>query len=201
MVMASGRIDYLGVASGKADAIPEDEVDLAAKGLVNRPLKVDPLNDLSFDVYQDPETAVMTRRVARLKQECVQQENFQKAKLCNEIIAGLRKVGEELGRLGVIKKRAVEAEDFDTAETVRSQIVEFREKIYTTLGVRELFHESGTPLSSGLSSGHKRLKREKVGIRSHSSAQQTHTKGAPRLPRTPPLPGIGTVTTASRAGT
>ena len=202
MVMASGRIDYLGVAGSSQDALPEDEVDLAAKGLVNRPIKVDPLNDLSFDVYQDPETAVMTRRVARLKQECVRQEKFQKAKQCNEIITGLRRVGEELGRLGVIKKRAIEAEDFDTAEAVRSQIIEFREKIYTTLGVRELFqeHPSRTP---GLSSGRKERKTENFGSKSHSDKQRqgSRKKGAPRLPRTPPLPGIGSVTTASRAGT
>jgi hypothetical protein len=105
MVMASGRIDYFGGdlsggGGGRASLYPEGDLDLHAKGLVNRPVKVNPLDDLTFDVDQDPDTAAITRRLARLKSECIQKEDFPRAKRITAIIASLRTVGEELGKLG-----------------------------------------------------------------------------------------------------
>ena len=54
------------------------------------------------------------------------------------VIGKLCAAGEELGHLCLIKKRAVDAEDFETAETLKVQIKTFRKKIYKALGVHEL---------------------------------------------------------------
>ena len=56
--------------------------------VVNRPVKIDPLDDLMFDVYQDPETAIVTRRLNRLKDECIAAEDFLRAKQIKQIMHG-----------------------------------------------------------------------------------------------------------------
>ena len=143
MIMASGRINYLDLGGGPPQY--DDLVDGATLGMINRPVEIDPLDDLAFEVYQDPETAAITRQLARMKQQCVEREDFQKAKQLKGVIDGLRQAGEELGRLIAIKQRAVDAEDYETATMVKQQIDIFRQKVYTSLGVAELHKRSARP--------------------------------------------------------
>ncbi|XP_020607284.1 centrosomal protein of 104 kDa-like [Orbicella faveolata] len=73
------------------------------------------MDDLAFDMYQDPETAALIRKLDDRKREAVQQERYDYAKKLTAVISDLYKVGEKLGRYEVEKKKAVELEDYDLA--------------------------------------------------------------------------------------
>ena len=45
--------------------------DPSLEGLYNRPDYISPLDDLAFDMYQDPEIAQIIRRLEKKKQEAV----------------------------------------------------------------------------------------------------------------------------------
>lgn len=89
-VMSSGRVDYLGLSDQAAmsDAV----TDVSARGMANRPVKIDPVNDLAFDVYQDPNVAATTKKLSKLKQKCVEEEDYATANQLKKIIDGLKKV-------------------------------------------------------------------------------------------------------------
>lgn len=72
--------------------MPAIDADAATRGLINRAAKISPLDDLAFDVYQDAETAAMIRQLARLKEEAVAGEDYQKAKQLKTVIDGLQTV-------------------------------------------------------------------------------------------------------------
>jgi len=50
------------------------------------------LDDLAFDMYQDPEVAHIIRLLDQKKQNMVRQENFEQAKNLKQAIADLQKV-------------------------------------------------------------------------------------------------------------
>lgn len=51
-----------------------------------------PLDDLAFDMYQDPEVAYIIRLLDQKKQDMVRQEKFEQAKNLKQAIADLQKV-------------------------------------------------------------------------------------------------------------
>lgn len=53
---------------------------------------ISPLDDLAFDMYQDPEVAHIIRLLDQKKQDLVQQEKFDLAKNLKQAIADLQKV-------------------------------------------------------------------------------------------------------------
>lgn len=53
---------------------------------------ISPLDDLAFDMYQDPEVAHIIRLLDQRKQDVVQQEKFDLAKKLKQAIADLQKV-------------------------------------------------------------------------------------------------------------
>ncbi|XP_071110033.1 centrosomal protein of 104 kDa-like isoform X1 [Haliotis cracherodii] len=65
--------------------------DPALDGYLNRPDYISPLDDLAFDMYQDPEIAQIIRRLERKKQEAVLQERYDYAKRLKHAIAELQK--------------------------------------------------------------------------------------------------------------
>uniref|UniRef100_A0A4W5PIJ5 Centrosomal protein of 104 kDa n=1 Tax=Hucho hucho TaxID=62062 RepID=A0A4W5PIJ5_9TELE len=99
---------------------------------------ISPLDDLAFDMYQDPEVAHIIRLLDDKKQEMVRQERYEFAKTLKQAIADLQKVGERLGRYDVEKCCAIEKEDYDTAKKKKQQMEEYRMTVYHQLEVHNL---------------------------------------------------------------
>ncbi|XP_032158667.1 centrosomal protein of 104 kDa isoform X2 [Mustela erminea] len=94
---------------------------------------ISPLDDLAFDMYQDPEVAQIIRKFDERKREAVQKERYDYAKKLKQAIADLQKVGERLGRFEVEKRCAVEREDYDLAKEKKLQMERFRSRVYEQL--------------------------------------------------------------------
>ncbi|NWW75459.1 CE104 protein, partial [Climacteris rufus] len=99
---------------------------------------ISPLDDLAFDMYQDPEVAQIIRRLDEKKREAVRHERYDHAKKLKQAIADLQKVGERLGRYEVEKRYAVEKEDYDLAKKKKEQMDEYRMKVYQQLELHDL---------------------------------------------------------------
>ncbi|KAK2490628.1 hypothetical protein MC885_009174 [Smutsia gigantea] len=99
---------------------------------------ISPLDDLAFDMYQDPEVAQIIRKLDERKHEAVQKEQYDYAKNLKQAIADLQKVGERLGRYEVEKRCAVEKEDYDLAKEKKQQMELFRAQVYEQLALRSL---------------------------------------------------------------
>ncbi|XP_056585598.1 centrosomal protein of 104 kDa [Triplophysa dalaica] len=99
---------------------------------------ISPLDDLAFDMYQDPEVAHIIRLLDQKKQDLVQQEKFDLAIKLKQAIADLQKVGERLGRYDVEKHSAIEREDYDTAKQKKDQSDAYRLNVYQQLELHNL---------------------------------------------------------------
>ncbi|XP_054705603.1 centrosomal protein of 104 kDa isoform X1 [Grus americana] len=103
-----------------------------------KPDSISPLDDLAFDMYQDPEVAQIIRRLDEMKREAVRHERYDYAKKLKQAIADLQKVGERLGRYEVEKRYAVEREDYDLAKKKKQQMEAYRLKVYQQLELHDL---------------------------------------------------------------
>ncbi|EDL14951.1 cDNA sequence BC046331 [Mus musculus] len=99
---------------------------------------ISPLDDLAFDMYQDPEVAQIIRRLDERKREAVKKERYDHAKKLKQAIADLQKVGERLGRYEVEKRCAVEKEDYDLAKEKKQQMARYRAQVYEQLELHGL---------------------------------------------------------------
>ncbi|NXF11665.1 CE104 protein, partial [Smithornis capensis] len=99
---------------------------------------ISPLDDLAFDMYQDPEVAQIIRRLDERKRDAVRLERYDHAKKLKQAIADLQKVGERLGRYEVEKRYAVEKEDYDLAKKKKEQMDGYRLKVYQQLELHDL---------------------------------------------------------------
>uniref|UniRef100_A0A4W6G8P7 Centrosomal protein of 104 kDa n=1 Tax=Lates calcarifer TaxID=8187 RepID=A0A4W6G8P7_LATCA len=97
-----------------------------------------PLDDLAFDMYQDPEVAHIIRLLDQKKQDMVRQEKYEQAKNLKQAIADLQKVGERLARYDVEKRCAIEKEDYDLAKKKKEMMEEYRRSVYQQLEVHNL---------------------------------------------------------------
>ncbi|XP_028663154.2 centrosomal protein of 104 kDa [Erpetoichthys calabaricus] len=113
----------------------DSSVDATYMGKTNL---ISPLDDLAFDMYQDPEVAHIIRALDEKKQEAVRMERYDLAKKLKQAIADLQKVGERLGRYEVEKRCAVEKEDYDLAKQKKHQMDEYRMKVYQQLKLHNL---------------------------------------------------------------
>uniref|UniRef100_A0A5F8GC19 Centrosomal protein of 104 kDa n=1 Tax=Monodelphis domestica TaxID=13616 RepID=A0A5F8GC19_MONDO len=105
---------------------------------IGKPDYISPLDDLAFDMYQDPEVAQIIRKLDERKREAVQKERYDHAKKLKQAIADLQKVGERLGRYDVEKRCAVEREDYDLAKEKKQQMEQYRTKVYQQLELHDL---------------------------------------------------------------
>nr|XP_005167010.1 centrosomal protein of 104 kDa isoform X1 [Danio rerio] len=112
---------------------------------------ISPLDDLAFDMYQDPEVAHIIRLLDQKKQVMVREERFDSAKELKQAIADLQKVGERLGRYDVEKLSAIEREDYDTAKQKKEQMDAYRLAVYHQLEIHNLLDISQIHRMSGLS--------------------------------------------------
>ncbi|XP_051509158.1 centrosomal protein of 104 kDa-like isoform X4 [Myxocyprinus asiaticus] len=103
---------------------------------------ISPLDDLAFDMYQDPEVAHVIRLLDQKKQEMVRQERFDLVKKFKQAIADLLKVGERLGRYDVEKHSAIEREDYDTAKQKKEEMDAYRLTVYQQLELHNLLDTS-----------------------------------------------------------
>uniref|UniRef100_A0A9J7YYC2 Centrosomal protein of 104 kDa n=1 Tax=Cyprinus carpio carpio TaxID=630221 RepID=A0A9J7YYC2_CYPCA len=103
---------------------------------------ISPLDDLAFDMYQDPEVAHIIRLLDQKKQDMVREERFDLAKKLKQAIADLQKVGERLGRYDVEKHSAIEREDYDTAKQKKEQMEAYRLTVYKQLELHDLLDVS-----------------------------------------------------------
>ncbi|XP_036961198.1 centrosomal protein of 104 kDa isoform X2 [Acanthopagrus latus] len=103
---------------------------------------ISPLDDLAFDMYQDPEVAHIIRVLDQKKQDMVRQEKFEQAKNLKQAIADLQKVGERLARYDVDKRCAIEKEDYDLAKKKKELMEEYRRSVYQQLEVHNLLDMS-----------------------------------------------------------
>ncbi|XP_076860081.1 centrosomal protein of 104 kDa isoform X2 [Brachyhypopomus gauderio] len=99
---------------------------------------ISPLDDLAFDMYQDPEVAHIIRILDDKKQESVRLEKYDLARKLKQAIADLQKVGERLGRYDVEKHFAIEREDYDTAKHKKEQMESYRLRVYQQLELHDL---------------------------------------------------------------
>ncbi|KAM9350454.1 centrosomal protein of 104 kDa [Symphorus nematophorus] len=99
---------------------------------------ISPLDDLAFDMYQDPEVAHIIRLLDQKKQDMVRQEKYEQAKHLKQAIADLQKVGERLARYDVEKRCAIEKEDYDLAKKKKELMEEYRKNVYQQLEVHNL---------------------------------------------------------------
>ncbi|XP_014401676.1 PREDICTED: centrosomal protein of 104 kDa [Myotis brandtii] len=106
---------------------------------------ISPLDDLAFDMYQDPEVAQIIRKLDERKREAVQQERYDYAKKLKQAIADLQKVGERLGRYEVEKRCAVEKEDYDLAKHKKRQMEQYRAQVYAQLELHSLVDMEPVP--------------------------------------------------------
>lgn len=60
--------------------------------IFRKPDSISPLDDLAFDMYQDPEVAQIIRRLDEKKREAVHHERYDYAKKLKQAIADLQKV-------------------------------------------------------------------------------------------------------------
>uniref|UniRef100_A0A3B4ZDX1 Centrosomal protein 104 n=1 Tax=Stegastes partitus TaxID=144197 RepID=A0A3B4ZDX1_9TELE len=103
---------------------------------------ISPLDDLAFDMYQDPEVAHIIRLLDQKKQDVVRQEKYEQAKNLKQAIADLQKVGERLARYDVEKRCAIEKEDYDLAKKKKEMMEEYRKSVYQQLEVHNLLDMS-----------------------------------------------------------
>ncbi|KAM8863694.1 centrosomal protein of 104 kDa isoform 2-T2 [Spinachia spinachia] len=99
---------------------------------------ISPLDDLAFDMYQDPEVANIIRLLDQKKREMVQREKYEQAKNLKQAIADLQKVGERLARYDVEKRCAIEKEDYDLAKRKKELMEEYRRSVYQQLEVHDV---------------------------------------------------------------
>ncbi|XP_068096589.1 centrosomal protein of 104 kDa isoform X1 [Hyperolius riggenbachi] len=117
------------------NSLEDSGIDSAYTGKADA---ISPLDDLAFDMYQDPEVAQIIRKLDEKKHEAVRQERYDYAKKLKQAIADLQKVGERLGRYEVEKRCAVEKEDYDLAKQKKQQMEEYRQKVYQQLELHDL---------------------------------------------------------------
>ncbi|CAD5115537.1 DgyrCDS4504 [Dimorphilus gyrociliatus] len=125
---------------------PRASVDPAAAGVYNRPDYISPLEDLAFDMYQDPEIAQIIRKLEVKKQAAVLNERYEPANKLKNVIAELQKVGEKLGKYQVEKRAAVECEDYEKAAQKKAQMDEYRNNIYGELQLHQLLRIDDEPI-------------------------------------------------------
>lgn len=148
---------------------------------IGKPDALSPLDDLAFDMYQDPEVAQIIRKLDEKKQEAVRAEQYEYAKKLKQAIADLQKVGERLGRYEVEKRCAVDKEDYDLAQQKKFQMDEYRMKVYQQLELHSL-------LDMGVIRRPAELQLEPLNYPSNSKPTESPRQKTDRLPEKPIKP-------------
>ena len=160
---------------------PGQHMDPILLGAINKPAHISLMDDLAFDVAQDPETAQVIRRLEGLKLLAVKGENFELARKMKDVISELQKIGEILCHYEVEKKLAIEREDYETAKEKKLQVEQLRAQIYDHFGVMNL-------LSGGASVSHQHPRVKNPVTMAVSMAMPSVTYSMPRSTSQVPMP-------------
>lgn len=117
-------LNFIGEVAG-----PSFDRELPRDAESNRSDYVSPIDDLAFDVYQDPRLADVLRRLQSQKLEYARRENFELARQARDAIHRLQEAGEQIFQLELEKQEAAKAEDYETAKVKKELITEIREKL------------------------------------------------------------------------
>ncbi|XP_061760797.1 centrosomal protein of 104 kDa isoform X4 [Nerophis ophidion] len=97
-----------------------------------------PLDDLAFNMYQDPEVAQIIRQLDQKKQDMARQERYEQAEYLRQAITDLQKAGEHLARFDIERQSATEKEDYDLAKKKKDEMDEYRKNLYQQLKDHDL---------------------------------------------------------------
>ncbi|XP_031422735.1 centrosomal protein of 104 kDa [Clupea harengus] len=136
---------------------------------------ISPLDDLAFDMYQDPEVAHIIRLLDKQKQEMVRHERYDAAKKLKQAVADLQKVGERLGRYEVEKRSAIEREDYDTAKQRKEHMEAYRLRVYQQLQLHSLLDAGQLEFQADISADDPEIPSPSI-----------HSRKPPSLPPTKP---------------
>ena len=92
-----------------------------------------PMDELSFDMNLDPESAARVRQVVAAKERAVEMEDYDAAKRLKAAEADLCGLGVRLAQLELAKKQAVASEDYDRAKQLKVECLGLREELHRTL--------------------------------------------------------------------
>jgi len=136
---------------------------------------ISPMDDLAFDMYQDPEVAEIIRRLDKRKKQAVREENFEVAKRMKQAINDLQKVGEKLARYELEKRKAVENEDYDLAKVKKDQMEDYRMKIYHQLQKYNLLEHAGVSSNPDTKTSPLRQSEQQNGTNNSFTQNNTNT--------------------------
>ena len=87
------------------------------------------MEDISFDMNFDPETAARIREIHSAKELAVQEEDYDTAKRLKEAEKELKSMGGNIAKLEVAKRQAVSVEDYDRAKSLKGEISVMRREV------------------------------------------------------------------------
>ncbi|XP_035225649.1 centrosomal protein of 104 kDa-like isoform X3 [Stegodyphus dumicola] len=114
--------------------------------LLNLRTKKSELEELSFTMYIDLEVQQLIKTLDKKKQKAVLDDRFVYAKKLKYAINQLMKVGEKLGKLDILKEKAVEEEDYDQAHIKNEEMEKLRLQTYERMNITTLMEIDGQVL-------------------------------------------------------
>ncbi|KAJ1569417.1 hypothetical protein HK096_003182 [Nowakowskiella sp. JEL0078] len=93
----------------------------------------DSIEELSFNVYHDKEISILIAAVLKSKEDAIEKEKYILAKALKLFYEQCKKAGAEIARLDVAKHRAIEIEDFDSAEAIKHDMELLRAALHAKL--------------------------------------------------------------------
>ncbi|KAM3185458.1 hypothetical protein ACTXT7_006310 [Hymenolepis weldensis] len=102
---------------------------------------ISPLDDLAFDIYQDPKLSDVIRRLEHHKLEYARQENFDMAKKTRDAIRYIQNASEKICRLEFEKQEAAKVENYEEAKEKKEQIHQIREEMARNIDLDALLNE------------------------------------------------------------
>ncbi|KAM7535911.1 hypothetical protein Aperf_G00000096703 [Anoplocephala perfoliata] len=124
--------------------IGESDTSPPSNGLSDEPVaesvkNISPLDDLAFDIYQDPQLNDIIRRLECQKLEYARQENFDMAKKTRDAIRYIQEASEKICRLEVEKQEAAKIENYEEAKEKKECITQIRAEMARNIDLDALF--------------------------------------------------------------
>lgn len=100
-------------------------------------------DDLSYCMYVEESIVDIVKQLEQLKQRAVEDERFEYARKVKLCMNCLRSAGERLGRYALMKRLAVQKEDFTTANLRKEQMEIYKKVIFGRLELDKLLESEG----------------------------------------------------------
>nr|CDS27541.1 centrosomal protein of 104 kDa [Hymenolepis microstoma] len=106
---------------------------------------ISPLDDLAFDIYQDPQLSDIIRRLELQKLEYASQENFDMATKTRDAIRYIQDASEKICRLEFEKQEAAKVENYEEAKEKKEQIHQIRDEMARNIDLDALLNAGSRP--------------------------------------------------------